>query len=176
MNTFAFTTVDFIVIGIIAFSALLGLIRGLTREALSLTGFLLAMYLAYTFSSVIATKWLTTVPGGATGQNVLAFAGIFIVVLILSKIISSLFTRVVSTIGLSFFDRLLGAVFGFLRGALIVVVLSTLFALTDIPKSAEWKDALTKPAIETAVSLIRSWLPPDWAEQLKNATDIRQVP
>jgi len=176
MNTFAFTTVDFIVIGIISFSAILGLIRGFTREALSLTGFLLAMYLAYTFSGVIATKWLTTVPGGTTGQNVLAFAGIFIVVLILSKIISSLFTRVVSTIGLSFFDRLLGAVFGFLRGALIVVVLSTLFALTDIPKSAEWKDALTKPAIETAVGLIRNWLPLDWAEQLKNATDIRQVP
>jgi membrane protein required for colicin V production len=176
MNTFAFTTVDFIVIGIIAFSAILGLIRGLTREALSLTGFILAMYLAYTFSGEIATKWLNTAPGGTTGQNALAFIGVFVVVLILSKIISSLFTRVVSSIGLSFFDRLFGAVFGFLRGALIVVVLSTLFALTDIPKSAEWKDALTKPAVETAVGLIRDWLPADWAERLKNATDIRQVP
>jgi membrane protein required for colicin V production len=71
---------------------------------------------------------------------------------------------------------LLGSFFGAIRGGLIIVVLSTLFALTDIPKSSEWKDALTKPGIEMAVGLIRNWLPEDWANQLKNATDIRQVP
>jgi membrane protein required for colicin V production len=176
MNTFAFTTIDFIVIGIIAFSAILGLIRGLIKEAFSLVGFALAMYLAYRFSGEVATRWLSSITGGVTAQNVLAFIGIFICVLILSKIISNLLNRVSSKIGLSFFDRLLGSIFGFIRGGLIVIVLSTLFALTDIPKSAEWKDALTKPAVEMAVGFIRSWLPDDWANQLKNAIDIRQVP
>ena len=176
MNTFAFTTIDFIVIGIIAFSAILGLIRGFIREAFSFIGFAIAMYVAYHFSGMIATKWLATVPGGITGQHALAFIGVFVAILILSKIISSLFSNLVNKIGLSFFDRLLGAFFGMIRGGLIIVVLSTLFDLTDIPKSAEWKDALTKPGIEMAVGLIRNWLPDDWANQLKNATDIRQVP
>ena len=175
MNTFAFTTIDFIVIGIIAFSAILGLIRGFIREAFSFAGFAIAMYVAYHFSGVIATKWLTSVPGGITGQHALAFILVFVAILILSKIISSLFSSLANKIGLSFFDRLLGAFFGTIRGGLIVVVLSTLFALTDIPKSSEWKDALTKPGIETALGLIRNWLPEDWANQLKNATDIRQV-
>ena len=176
MNTFAFTTIDFIVIGIIAFSAILGLIRGLIKEAFSLVGFALAMYLAYRFSGEVTSRWLSSITGGVTAQNVLAFIGIFICVLILSKIISNLLNRVSSKIGLSFFDRLLGSIFGVIRGGLIVIVLSTLFALTDIPKSAEWKDALTKPAVEMAVGFIRTWLPDDWANQLKNATDIRQVP
>lgn len=176
MSTFAFTVVDFIVIGIIVFSGILGLVRGLAREACSLVGFILAMYLAYTFSAIAATQWLSLVPGGVIAQNVLAFAVIFVLVLILAKIITNTFSRLINSIGLSFFDRLLGAVFGFARGALIVVVLSTLFALTDIPKSSEYKDALTKPAVETAVGFIRNWLPDDWASQLLKATDIRQVP
>jgi membrane protein required for colicin V production len=176
MNTFAFTTIDFIVIGIIAFSAILGLIRGFIREAFSFVGFAIAMYVAYHFSGVIATKWLTAFPGGTTGQHALAFIGVFLAILILSKIISNLFSSLVNKIGLSFLDRLLGAFFGAIRGGLIIIVLSTLFALTDIPKSSEWKDALTKPGIEMAVGFIRNWLPDDWADQFKNATDIRQLP
>jgi uncharacterized membrane protein required for colicin V production len=66
----------------IAFSAILGLIRGFIREAFSFAGFAVAMYLAYHFSGVIATKWLTTVPGGITGQHALAFIGIFVSILI----------------------------------------------------------------------------------------------
>ena len=58
MNTFAFTTVDFIVIGIVSLSAILGLIRGIVREAISLVGFALAMYIAYNYSSIFAAKSL----------------------------------------------------------------------------------------------------------------------
>ena len=176
MNTFAFTTVDFIVIGIVALSAILGLIRGFVREAISLVGFAAAMYVAYKYASLFASQFLSSVPGGLTSQHVIAFICIFVGVLIISKIIAGLLNRFISSVGLSFFDRLLGAVFGLLRGALIVVVMSTLFALTDLPKSSEWKDALTIPAVEMAVGFIKSWLPDDWANRLKNATDIRQVP
>jgi membrane protein required for colicin V production len=176
MNTFAFTTVDFVVIAIIAISAITGLLRGLIREAISLVGFALSMYFAYSFSGVVAMKWLTAMPGGATAQFVTGFIAIFIIVLVLSKMIGGVISRIVNSVGLSFLDRLLGAIFGIMRGGLIVVVLSTLFALTDIPKSNEWKDALTRPAVDFAVGVVRSWLPSDWAEQLKDATDIRKVP
>ena len=80
MNSFAFTTIDFIVIGIIASSAILGLIRGFIREAFSFVGFAVAMYVAYHFSGVIASKWFTTLPGGLTGQHALAFIGVFVAV------------------------------------------------------------------------------------------------
>jgi membrane protein required for colicin V production len=175
MNTFAFTTVDFVVIAIIAISAIAGLLRGLIREALSFIGFGLAMYLAYRFAGIAAAKWLSAMPGGTTTQLVIAFLAIFIGVYIATKWIAGLIHRVVATVGLSFVDRLLGAIFGILRGGLIVVVLSTLFALTDIPKTSEWKDALTRPAVDSLVGLVRNWMPDDWANQLKDATDIRKV-
>jgi membrane protein required for colicin V production len=176
MNTFAFTTVDFIVIGVIVISAIVGLVRGFVREALSLIGFGLAMYLAYRYAGVVANQWLSSMPGGRTGQIVLGFFALFVGILIISKIISGMFNRVITTVGLSFIDRLLGAFFGVLRGVLIIVILSTLLTLTDIPKSSEYKDALTRPGLEFAVGFIRGWLPDDWANQLKEATDIRKVP
>jgi membrane protein required for colicin V production len=176
MNTFAFTSVDFIVIGVIVISSIVGLVRGFVREVLSLIGFGLAMYLGYRFGGEVAHLWLSSMPGGKSGQIVLGFIAIFIVVMIFSKIITGMFNRVISSVGLSFIDRLLGSFFGILRGALIIVILSTIFALTDIPKSSEYKDALTRPGVEFAVGLIRAWLPVDWASQLKDATDIRKVP
>jgi membrane protein required for colicin V production len=106
---------------------------------------------------------------------VLAFGLIFVVVLIVGKVLGNLISRVLSGAGLSFLDRVLGSGFGFLRGALIVVILSTLLAVTDLPKSNEWKDALSRPAVELVVGIVRHWLPDNWAQTLLQATDIRQL-
>ena len=175
MNTFAFTTVDFFVIAILVISSTLGLIRGLVKELLSLVSFVVATYLAYEFSSQIALAWLEAIPIGSTGRMVLAFGLIFVVVLIVGKVLGNLISRVLSGAGLSFLDRVLGSGFGFLRGALIVVILSTLLAVTDLPKSNEWKDALSRPAVELVVGIVRHWLPDNWAQTLLQATDIRQL-
>lgn len=175
MNTFAFTTVDFFVIAILVISSTLGLIRGLVKELISLVSFVVATYLAYEFSSQIALAWLGAIPIGSTGRMVLAFGLIFVVVLIVGKVLGNLISRVLSGAGLSFLDRVLGSGFGFLRGALIVVILSTLLAVTDLPKSNEWKDALSRPAVELVVGIVRHWLPDNWAQTLLQATDIRQL-
>jgi len=63
----------------------------------------------------------------------------------------------------------LGLVFGLARGVLIVVILATLAALTPIPQTIAWKDAITRPAVDMATGLIKGWLPADWAKQLGDA-------
>lgn len=173
MNTFAFTSVDFVVIAILLLSALLGVIRGLVKEILSLVIFGVAMWLAYKFSSPLMKLWEFNMPGGELSRTVLAFVAIFIVSLLVGKIISTVISRLISSVGLTGFDRFLGTIFGLVRGVLIVIVLSTLAALTSLPSHAEWRDALTRPAIEFSVSLVRSWLPSDWATKVSEATDIR---
>ena len=173
MNTFAFTTVDFVVISILLLSALLGVIRGLVKEVLSLVVFGLSMWLAYHYASQLVKLTNLDVPLGDMGRTVIAFIAIFIVGLLLGKLLSLILGRLISGTGLTGIDRFLGAIFGLARGVLIIAVLSTLAALTSLPSNAEWKDALTKPAIEYSVSFVRSWLPPDWANKVSEATDIR---
>jgi membrane protein required for colicin V production len=53
--------------------------------------------------------------------------------------------------------------------------MSTLVALTDIPKSNEWKDALTRPLVETTVGFMKNLLPDNWVQKLSDSTDIRQL-
>ena len=173
MNTFAFTTVDYVVIVVIFLSSLLGLMRGFFREALSLIGFGASMWLSYHYASKFSENWLKTFPGGEAGRLALAFLAIFIVTWLVCKVLATLIGNLINKVGLSSIDRLLGAGFGLARGILIVVVLSTLAALTSIPKSNEWKDALTRPGVEVIVGVVRSWLPPDWAKKVSEATDIR---
>lgn len=175
MNTFAFTSVDIAVIGILLLSAVLGLVRGLVKELLSLVGFGFAMWVAYRFShQAVSIDWLTKLPGGELGRLGLAFVALFILTWLGTRIIGTLLAKMISGSGLSIVDRILGAGFGCVRGALIVVVLSTLGALTSLPQSHDWKDALTRPAIEEAVGAVRSWMPEDWARRVSEASDIRQ--
>lgn len=173
MNTFAFTSVDFVVIAILLLSALLGVIRGLVKEVLSLIIFAASMWLAYRYSTDLNNFWDFQVPGGEVSRTVIAFIAIFIIVLLLGKLVASLLTRLISSVGLTGLDRFLGSIFGLIRGVLILIVLSTIAALTSLPSHSEWKDALTRPGIELSVSLVRSWLPPDWASKVSEATDIR---
>lgn len=174
MSNIAFTTIDFFVIGIIFLSIIVGLTRGFIQEALSLIFFVLAIYLSGTYYQKAIDLGLRSVVSSHTLQVILAYLLIFLGSLILGRVFTGLISRVVSSVGLSLFDRLLGGAFGTFRGVLIVVVISALVALTDLPKSTDWQDALTRPAIETLVGVLHSWLPEDWANQLLNSTDIRK--
>jgi len=63
-------------------------------------------------------------------------------------------------------DRFFGLLFGFVRGALVLVVLSTLGALTGAQETQAWQASAIRPALEQGTGLIRSWLPENWAKQL----------
>ncbi len=174
MSNIAFTTIDFFVIGIVLLSILVGLVRGLIQEALSLVFYVIAIYAAGTYYQKAIDFLLNTLAVSHMIKVILAYLLVFLGALILGKILTGFIGRLISSVGLSLFDRLLGGVFGAFRGVLIVVVISTLVALTELPKTNEWQDAITRPAIETLVGILHSWLPEDWANQLLNSTDIRK--
>ncbi len=174
MSNIAFTTIDFFIIGILLLSILVGLVRGFIQEALSLVIFVLAIYAAGTYYQKAIDLVLNTFAVSHMIKVILAYLLVFLSALILGKIFTGFIGKLISSIGLSLFDRLLGGIFGAFRGILIVVVISTLVALTELPKSNEWQDAITRPAVETLVGVLHSWLPEDWANQLLNSTDIRK--
>jgi membrane protein required for colicin V production len=64
-------------------------------------------------------------------------------------------------------DRLLGAVFGFARGALIAWILTLLGGLTTLPENAWWRDGVLAPPLQSAVLAARPLLPIEIAKRLK---------
>ena len=162
LSTLNLTTVDYFTLVVLLVSALVGISRGLFKEVLALASWFIASWVAYHYTNYLSTEWLSTFHM----DELLSLGVSFLILFVLTLIACGLLGGVVQ---LSLTDRFLGLVFGVLRGGLIIVILATLAALTPIPQSVAWQKAITRPAVDMATGLIKSWLPPDWAKQLGDA-------
>jgi membrane protein required for colicin V production len=113
---------DWFLIVILAFSTIAAFLRGLLQELFSLGGLIAGILLAswnYHSFAPLLTRFISD-PAAA---NVVAFLLIAIGIMVLCTIAGRAMTRTASAIGLGFFNRLLGAAFGFARGCLIGVAI-----------------------------------------------------
>lgn len=109
------TWIDYVIIGIIALSTLIGLVRGFLREVLSFITLLGALFIAWTFYKEFADKFVDWVPDLSIRLAV-AFLILVAGVLILGAILGYLLYALLEKKGLTNIDHILGAVFGGLRG------------------------------------------------------------
>ncbi len=151
------TSFDYAVIAIILLSALVGWWRGFMYELFSLIGWIAAYIVARTFSA----QALPLVPLAVGEHNVraaAAFAGVFIATLIAGAVFAWLMARLAKFAGLSGMDGKFGAIFGMLRGGLVVIALVWLGGMTDLPQLPFWRNALSsKPLQEVALYAKDYW-------------------
>jgi membrane protein required for colicin V production len=166
LSTLNLTTVDYFILVVLLVSALVGISRGLFKEVLALASWFIASWVAYHYTAYLSTEWLSSFHMDDLLSLGVSFLILFILTLIACGLLGGIVQKIILSAGLSLTDRFLGLIFGVLRGGLIIVVLATLAALTPIPQTPAWQKAITRPAVEMATSLIKAWLPPDWAKQL----------
>lgn len=149
------TGFDYTVIGIVILSALLGGWRVVVYEVVSLLGWIAAGLVAWFFAFSLAPH-MPDVLGGPSTQVVTAFIALFLVTLIIASIAALLLSKFIKWVGMGSVDRQLGALFGTLRGVLLVLVLVLLAGLTRLPQEPFWRDAvLSQPLQKLArISLV----------------------
>ncbi|MEA3275346.1 MAG: CvpA family protein [Pseudomonadota bacterium] len=160
------TWVDYVIIGVIVLSALIGLARGFIREVLSLAVWLGAVFIAWVYFgelSVHLAPWIST-PSVRLGA---AFLILVFAVLIVGAIIGHLLTYLVEKTGLTGTDRVLGVVFGGARGAVLVAMLVFLGALTPLPEDSWWEESMLIGRFQVLAERILGEIPPDIVEKLK---------
>jgi len=155
------SSLDLIALGIFAFSAILGLMRGLTREVLSLLSWFVAFYAAKSFAPMLA-PWLPGLDAPAL-RHAAALVVIFVAVLIAASLLAAMLGGLVKLVGLGPYDSLLGGLFGAARGSLILLMLALLAGLTALPKTQTWKASLIHGPLELVATKIKPWLPADMA-------------
>ena len=150
--------VDYGVIVLLLLSVGAGVVRGAIREVMNIAGWILAYGIAHAFASDLAPMFAEWV-GEPVGRTVLAWASIFLCVVVTVSLIASLLSEVVRKLGMSTLDRGVGALIGLARGLLVLLAITLAVGLTKIPQSAIWKEATLTPWMELAALHTRSLLP-----------------
>jgi membrane protein required for colicin V production len=126
---------DWLLAILLAYSVIRAAMRGFFQETFALGGLILGFLFACWFYRLLAIDLKGLITSPQTAQ-LTAFLLILAGTMILASLLGRLLRHTASAIGLGFVDRLLGAVFGLLRGALLGVVL--LLALTAFLPTAPW--------------------------------------
>lgn len=160
------TIFDHVVIGIVVVSLIFGLWRGVVSEVIALVAWGMATVAAVEFGSR-AGQWAFS---GLTDPAVRTLAGcalVFVGVLVAMALVRMAVRSMVKALGLSVSDRILGMLFGLVRGLLVVLMLVALGGLTAAPTQSWWRDATLSSPLETAVLALRPWLPDDLAKRIR---------
>ncbi|MBB3136296.1 membrane protein required for colicin V production [Rhizobium pisi] len=161
------TIFDGIVIGVVLFSAVLAMVRGFSREILSIAswgGSAAAAYYLYPYLLPYAKKY--------TDDDRIATVGSAAVVFLIALIVISFITMKIadfiidSRVGA--LDRTLGFLFGAARGVLLLVVAVAFWNwLVDVDHRPAWvNNAKSKPFLDSMVVKLKSVLPEQFAQMI----------
>ena len=126
---------DIAIVLLVLLSSVIGLVRGLVREVLSLAVWILAFLVAVGFADDLAARF-TGFLEPDSARLAVAFVTLFVSVLVVGGIIQWALGKLIETTGLSGTDRLLGFLFGGVRGVLVCIV--AIIALRPFLEDAQW--------------------------------------
>lgn len=137
--------VDYLILGVIVISMLLGLVRGFVREAIGLLAWLGGLWLAWRYAELLEPHL-----GGMVGEEPVstwtARVLILMGVLLAGWLVAGILTYVLRHSGLSLMvDRVLGGVFGTVRGIVVVAVFVMLGQFVELNRVEWWRESSLLP-------------------------------
>ncbi len=169
----AFTWIDNVIMGVIAFSVLLGAIRGFVRESMSLITWVTAITIGILFCEDVAS-WFTGI--SIIGVRLLvAFLLIALIVLICGGILNHLISKIISTTRFTLPDRIVGILFGFARGCCIIAITILILQQTPVADDKSWQQTLLIPKFEPIALWLKDRFPQDLLKQYMHPMEKDEV-
>jgi membrane protein required for colicin V production len=156
---------DWVFAGLLLLSLLVGAWRGLVYEVLSLITWVAAFLLARWFAPT-AAAWLPMGGADALIRYGAGFALVFVGVVFAGSLVTWLVSKLFRAVGLGPADRALGAVFGLMRGLVVLMALGVLVSISPLKSHAVWLEAASAPSIMAAVKGVKPVLPPEFGRHL----------
>ncbi|TAN02598.1 MAG: CvpA family protein, partial [Rhodanobacteraceae bacterium] len=168
------------ILAVLLISVLIGLMRGLVWEVLSLVRWVAAFWVAFVFGAQVGElygQWLHE----PAARIVAGFITCFVGVLVVGGLIAWAVGRLITWSGLRGGDRLLGMVFGLARGLLLITFVVLMLGFTTIPKQAAWyRQSTLLPAFQDGATWLARALPPEVTHYMeiggKSLPEVSHVP
>jgi membrane protein required for colicin V production len=165
---------DYCIIAALALSVLMGLWRGFIGEVLALACWVLAFWVAWQFGDKLAAQFGSiTLP---SARLLLGYAICFFTVLIAGAIVSFLMRKLIAGSGLSGSDRMLGMVFGLVRGLAVVTLAVLILGFTPMPRDPWWRQSQLLPGFQHGAEWLSARLPPEVTKYLDLRGLLPQIP
>ena len=158
-------TVDWVLLTVLVLSLLVGLWRGLVFEVLSVLGWVAAFFLAQWFAPDVAAL----LPMSSASQSIryaAAFVLTFIIAVFVAGLLASIVRKMVAAVGLRPVDRLLGGVFGVVRGLVLLLAVAVAIDMTPLKDSLWWKESTGAPVLSAALKGLKPALPEQFSRFL----------
>jgi membrane protein required for colicin V production len=157
--------VDWIFLVVLLVSLLLGAWRGFVYEVLTLAAWAAAFVVAQGLSPAVAQR-LPMQGASDVMRYAPSFALIFIVTVMIGGLLATLFKKMVVKVGLRPIDRMLGAAFGWLRGVFVLLLVTTLVAMTPFKSSLAWQESMGVGLSLKAIKALKPALPREMGKYL----------
>ena len=159
--------IDWVIAGVLLISTVLGVSRGVVREVFAISGWALAIWVAMKFAPELAE--IIPLPSLSLVVRMgMAALGLVIIVLFSCGMASKLIGKLLRAGGVSFEDRAIGSIFGFVRGVVIVCACVFLAGMTSAVKTGYWRNSVLIVPAERIIDFSMPYLPQSVAKVRKN--------
>lgn len=155
--------VDVLLLAVLGASVLIGLWRGLLYELVSLLGWVVAFVVAQQGALPVGQA-LPLEGWGEPLRFAAGFALLFVAVVLAGGLLAWLLQRGAAAVGLRPADRALGALFGALRGVVLLLVAALLVRQTPWADAPAWRRSVGAGWLEQGLALARTFVPPPVAK------------
>jgi len=163
--------VDYIILGILLISTGISFMRGFLREVLSLLAWICAVWISVSFTPHISYLLQDQVANDSL-RTLIAFVGLFVSTLIVASLANFLMSQLVKKTGFSGTDRMIGLVFGFARGGVIVAVIVLVIGFTTVPQETWWQESLLLEHFQTLAVWLKGNFPAEMTTQFAYDVDV----
>jgi membrane protein required for colicin V production len=156
---------DLILLGVLLLSMLIGAWRGLVYEVLSLAGWVAAFIAAQIFASTVG-NWLPITGMSEPVRYAAGFVATFIAAIFAAGLVAWLAKKLIAQVGLRPADRALGALFGLVRGCVILLAAATVIHMTPLKDGVWWTQSIGAGVLNAALSGLKPVLPASIAQYI----------
>ncbi|MFT3815501.1 MAG: CvpA family protein [Acidovorax sp.] len=156
---------DWIFAAALLASFLIGAWRGLVFEVLSVLGWIAAFFIAQWFAADMG-NWLPM--GGSSGgiRHAAGFIVVFVLAVFACGFVAWVAKKLIEAVGLRPADRALGALFGLVRGLVLMLVVVLVAQWTPVHEAPWWQESRVAPLLSEALKTLRPALPEELGKHL----------